>query len=67
MNKDLTLAGAALVSISIIAAGTLIGAMIFSIDVPFAPHIMVILAILIVFGASILIHSCRTAGDPSNR
>ncbi|MFY1643051.1 hypothetical protein ACK11Z_04855 [Methanoculleus bourgensis] len=67
MKHDLTLAGAALVSGCIITGGILIGALTFSVEVPFAPYIMVTLAALIVLGAAVLILSCRTGGDPSLR
>ncbi|GLI47126.1 hypothetical protein [Methanoculleus bourgensis] len=67
MKHDLTLAGAALISGCIIAGGVLIGALTFSVEVPFAPYIMVTLAALIVLGAAMLILSCRTRGDLSLR
>ncbi|MDK2916547.1 MAG: hypothetical protein PWR25_1104 [Euryarchaeota archaeon] len=59
MTYDLTLPGAALVSTCIIAGGILIAAQIFAVDIPFAPYIMVMLAVLVVLGAAMLIFSCR--------
>ena len=59
MTPDLTLPGAALISTCIIAGGILIGAQIFAVEVPFAPYVMVALAVLIVLGAAMLVLSCR--------
>ncbi|MFA5614542.1 MAG: hypothetical protein WC993_08750 [Methanoculleus sp.] len=65
MSPDLSLAGAALSSGCIIVGGIIIGALTFSVEVPFAPYIMVILAVLIVIGAAVLLFSRRTGSDPS--
>ncbi len=65
MNHDLSLAGAALSSGCIIVGGIIIGALTFSVDIPFAPYIMVILAALIVIGAAVLIFSRGIGSDPS--
>ncbi len=65
MNYDLSLAGAALISGCIIVGGVIIGALTFSVEVPFAPYIMVTLAALIVIGAAVLLFSRRTGSDPS--
>ncbi|MDK2890765.1 MAG: hypothetical protein PWR21_1397 [Methanoculleus sp.] len=59
MTPDLTLPGAALISTCIIAGGILIGAQMFAVEVPFAPYVMVALAVLVVLGAVMLILSCR--------
>ena len=65
MNHDLSLAGAVLISGCIIVGGVIIGALTFSVEVPFAPYIMVTLAALIVIGAAVLLFSRRTGSDPS--
>lgn len=68
MTPDLTLPGAFLVSICIIVGGVLIGALTFSVEVPFAPYIMVALAALVVLGAVMLVLSSRDQdGAPSRR
>ncbi len=59
MKSDLTFPGAALISTCIIAGGILIGAQTFAVVVPFAPYIMVALAVLVVLGAAMLVLSCR--------
>ncbi|WP_292366092.1 MULTISPECIES: hypothetical protein [unclassified Methanoculleus] len=59
MTPDLTLPGAALISTCIIAGGILIGAQMFAVEVPFAPYVMVALAVLVVLGAVMLVLSCR--------
>lgn len=59
MTPNLTLPGAALVSTCIIAGGILIAAQMFAVVIPFAPYVMVALAILVVLGAAMLILSCR--------
>jgi hypothetical protein len=59
MKSDAALHGATLISISIILSGIVIGAQIFSIAIPFAPYIMVGLAVLVVIGALLLLSSCR--------
>ncbi|RXE55870.1 hypothetical protein ABH15_06535 [Methanoculleus taiwanensis] len=60
---DLTTSGALLTSLSIIAGGIIIGAMIFQVPVPLAPYIMVALAVLVVIGAAALLAGCRGAGE----
>ncbi|KLK89324.1 hypothetical protein SZ63_02575 [Methanoculleus sediminis] len=60
MTPDLTLPGAALVSTCIIAGGILIAAQMFAVVIPFAPYVMVTLAVLVVLGAAMLIFSCRS-------
>ncbi|KDE55288.1 hypothetical protein [Methanoculleus sp. MH98A] len=59
MTPDLTLPGAALISTCIIAGGILIAAQMFAVVIPFAPYVMVTLAVLVVLGAAMLIFSCR--------
>jgi len=59
MTPDLTLPGAALISTCIIAGGILIAAQMFAVEVPFAPYVMVALAVLVVLGAIMLVLSCR--------
>ncbi|MDN7025377.1 hypothetical protein FGU65_10805 [Methanoculleus sp. FWC-SCC1] len=58
-TSDLTTQGAILTSLSIIAGGIIIGAMIFQISIPFAQYIMVVLAGLVVIGAIALILGSR--------
>ncbi len=58
-TTDLTTQGAILTSLSIIAGGIIIGAMIFQISIPFAQYIMVALAALVVIGAIALILGSR--------
>ncbi|NLA38476.1 MAG: hypothetical protein GX882_03635 [Methanomicrobiales archaeon] len=65
MKHNLSLAGAALISGCIIVGGILIGALTFSVEIPFAPYIMMILTALIVFGAAMLILSRRIGSGPS--
>jgi hypothetical protein len=62
-TTDLTTQGAILTSLSIIAGGIIIGAMIFQIAIPFAQYIMVALAALVVIGAIALILGCRGQGE----
>ncbi len=62
-TPDLTTSGALLTSLSIIAGGIIIGAMIFRIPVPLAPYIMVTLALLVVIGAAALLAGCRECGE----
>ena len=57
MTHDLTLPGVALISTCIIAGGILIMAQMFAVVIPFAPYVMVALAVLIVIGAAMLIIS----------
>ncbi|MCT8338253.1 hypothetical protein FKB36_12345 [Methanoculleus sp. Afa-1] len=57
MTHNLTLPGAALISTCIIAGGILIAAQMFAVVIPFAPYVMVALAVLIVIGAAMLIFS----------
>jgi hypothetical protein len=59
MTPDLTLPGAALISTCIIAGGILIAAQMFAVEVPFAPYVMVALAVFVVLGAVMLVLSCR--------
>jgi len=59
MSSDLPFAGAALISLSIIGGGILIGAEMFRIAIPFAPYLLVILALLIVVGAAAIILAIR--------
>jgi hypothetical protein len=59
MTSDTTLLGAALISLCIIAGGIMIGARIFSVEIPYFPFIMVALAGLVVLGAASLLVSCR--------
>lgn len=65
MKHNLSLAGAALISGCIIVGGILIGALTFSVEIPFAPYVMMILTALIVFGAAMLILSRRIGSGPS--
>ncbi|MBP7410553.1 hypothetical protein [Methanoculleus sp. 10] len=68
MTPDLTFPGAVLISSSIIAGGVLIGALTFAIDVPYASYAMVVLAALVVLGATVLVLSSRDQdGVPSRR
>ncbi len=67
MTHDLTLPGAALISTCIIAGGILIGAQTFAVVIPFAPYVMVALAVLVVLGAAMLVLSCRGHTSPSRR
>ncbi|HQD25861.1 MULTISPECIES: hypothetical protein [Methanoculleus] len=57
---DLILPGVVLVSTCIIIAGALIGAQTFAVPIPFTPYIMVILAALVVIGATMLVLSSRS-------
>ena len=59
MTPDRALTGVVLVGSCLIAGGILIGAEIFAVDLPFAPYVMVALAVLVVLGAAMLIFSCR--------
>ncbi len=59
MTPDLTFPGMVLISSSIIVGGILIGALTFAIDVPYASCTMVVLAALIVLGATMLVLSTR--------
>ena len=62
MTPDLTFPGMVLISSSIIVGGILIGALTFAIDVPYASCTMVVLAALIVLGATMLVLSTRNQG-----
>ncbi len=59
MKSDTTFLGTVLISLCIIAGGIIIGAEIFDIGIPFAPYVMVVLAVLVVIGAAALLLSCR--------
>ncbi|MDV2481689.1 hypothetical protein F8E02_06655 [Methanoculleus sp. Wushi-C6] len=69
MRLDLTLTGAILLSTCIIAGGILTGALMFAVEIPFAPYVMVLLAALVVLGAAMLVLSSKGTGaaDPSRR
>ncbi len=67
MTHNLTLPGAALISICIIAGGILIGAQTFAVVIPFAPYVMVALAVLVVLGAAMLVLSCRSRDTSPSR
>ncbi len=67
MTPDLTFFGMVLISSSIIVGGFLIGALTFAIDVPYASCIMVLLAVLIVLGATMLVLSTRDQGGVPSR
>jgi hypothetical protein len=56
-----------LISSSIIVGGILIGALTFAIDVPYASCTMVVLAALIVLGATMLVLSTRNQGGVPSR
>ncbi len=63
MTPDLRYPGAVLISTCIILGGVLIGAETFSITIPFAPYIMVILAACVVLGAAALVLSCQNGSE----
>lgn len=67
MTPDLTFFGMVLISSSIIVGGILIGALTFAIDVPYASCTMVVLAALIVLGATMLVLSTRNQGGVPSR
>ncbi|MCK8517885.1 hypothetical protein [Methanoculleus sp. 7T] len=68
MKPDLMLPGAMLVGGCIIIGGILIGALTFSVEVPFAPYVMIALAVLVVLGAVVLVLSCRDQDrEPARR
>ena len=67
MTPDLTFPGMVLISSSIIMGGILIGALTFAIDVPYASCTMVVLAALIVLGATMLVLSTRNQGGVPSR
>ncbi|HNQ33910.1 MAG TPA: hypothetical protein PLI54_03995 [Methanoculleus sp.] len=67
MTPDLTFPGMVLISSSIIVGGILIGALTFAIDVPYASCTMVVLAALIVLGATMLVLSTRNQGGVPSR
>jgi len=67
MTDDLTFFGVVLISSSIIAGGVLIGALTFAIPIPYASYAMVVLAVLVVFGATVLILSIRGQSRVSSR
>jgi multisubunit Na+/H+ antiporter MnhB subunit len=67
VTPDLTFPGMVLISSSIIVGGILIGALTFAIDVPYASCTMVVLAALIVLGATMLVLSTRNQGGVPSR